>query len=248
MFVYDFDNPNHKGNVAEAAFTSHATRCGIPVLRPQYEHGPYDLVLEIDHQLLRVQCKWGAYQPDKEIVCVRVGRSRHTPRGYVVRKYTADEVDAVGVYCQDLDRCYLIPIEVAADKHMLHLRLGPAKNAQRAALNWAADYELSGAVAQLGRACGWQPQGRGFESHQLHSPDDRAQLVTVGAHEYRNRFGWYMERAAAGETFLITRRGKPYARLTAPQDQLELPAEPPELDPPEPAEVVPITAASERCG
>ena len=49
-------------------------------------------------------------------------------------------------------------------------------------------------------------------------------------------FGWYMERAAAGESFLITRRGKPYARLSPPHDQLDLPA-------PEPAEVVPITEA-----
>jgi prevent-host-death family protein len=46
----------------------------------------------------------------------------------------------------------------------------------------------------------------------------------VGAHEFRERFGWYMERAAAGETFLITRRGKPYARLTPPHEQLDLPA------------------------
>jgi antitoxin (DNA-binding transcriptional repressor) of toxin-antitoxin stability system len=45
-----------------------------------------------------------------------------------------------------------------------------------------------------------------------------------------------MERAAAGETFLITRRGQPYARLCPPHDQLNLPE-------PEPAEVVPITLA-----
>jgi antitoxin (DNA-binding transcriptional repressor) of toxin-antitoxin stability system len=49
-----------------------------------------------------------------------------------------------------------------------------------------------------------------------------------------------MERAAAGESFLITRRGKPYARLSPPHDQLDLPA-------PEPAEVVPITTIKERC-
>ena len=36
----------------------------------------------------------------------------------------------------------------------------------------------------------------------------------VGAHEFRNRFGWYMERAAAGESFVITRRGKPLACLS----------------------------------
>jgi len=35
----------------------------------------------------------------------------------------------------------------------------------------------------------------------------------VGAHEFRNRFGLYMERAAAGTEILIRRRGKPYARL-----------------------------------
>ncbi|MGH2982462.1 MAG: type II toxin-antitoxin system Phd/YefM family antitoxin [Solirubrobacterales bacterium] len=38
-------------------------------------------------------------------------------------------------------------------------------------------------------------------------------FFTVGAHEFRNRFGWYMERAAAGEQFLVTRREKPYVRL-----------------------------------
>jgi antitoxin (DNA-binding transcriptional repressor) of toxin-antitoxin stability system len=48
-----------------------------------------------------------------------------------------------------------------------------------------------------------------------------------------------MERAAAGESFLITRRDKPYARLSPPYEQLDLPA-------PEPAEVVPITTAKER--
>jgi len=35
----------------------------------------------------------------------------------------------------------------------------------------------------------------------------------VGAHEFRNHFGYYMERAAAGAEILIRRRGKPYARL-----------------------------------
>jgi antitoxin (DNA-binding transcriptional repressor) of toxin-antitoxin stability system len=36
-----------------------------------------------------------------------------------------------------------------------------------------------------------------------------------------------MERAAAGESFLVTRRGKPYARLTPPFEQL---TEPPDED------------------
>jgi prevent-host-death family protein len=38
----------------------------------------------------------------------------------------------------------------------------------------------------------------------------------VGAHEFRNHFGLFMERAAAGAEILIKRRGRPYARLGPP--------------------------------
>jgi antitoxin (DNA-binding transcriptional repressor) of toxin-antitoxin stability system len=55
-----------------------------------------------------------------------------------------------------------------------------------------------------------------------------------------------MERAAAGESFLITRRGKPYARLSPPHDQLEIPPEVPEPQPAQPGKVVPITVAAQR--
>jgi antitoxin (DNA-binding transcriptional repressor) of toxin-antitoxin stability system len=57
-----------------------------------------------------------------------------------------------------------------------------------------------------------------------------------------------MERAFRGETFLITRRGQPHARLSPPHDQLEIPTEPPDPEPSEPADVVPITAAGVRAG
>jgi prevent-host-death family protein len=53
-------------------------------------------------------------------------------------------------------------------------------------------------------------------------------VAEVGAHEFRNHFGYYMERAAAGEEILINRRGKPHARLGPPsrssQQALELAA------------------------
>ena len=63
--------------------------------------------------------------------------------------YGLDEVDAVAVYCQELKRCYWLPIEVVAGRRALSLRLEPAANNQRSAVNFAADYEL-GAIAQLG--------------------------------------------------------------------------------------------------
>ena len=41
-------------------------------------------------------------------------------------------------------------VDLIADRFSVQLRTEPARNGQRAALNWAADYELPGAIAQLG--------------------------------------------------------------------------------------------------
>jgi antitoxin (DNA-binding transcriptional repressor) of toxin-antitoxin stability system len=40
-----------------------------------------------------------------------------------------------------------------------------------------------------------------------------------------------MQRAAAGESFLITRRGRPHARLVPPDARLELTEGPPDRGP-----------------
>ena len=232
MFVSDHD-PNLKGNVAELKIAAEAARLGVPVLRPMTEHERYDLVFELGEKFFRVQCKWACRKGD--VIIVRGESSRRTADGFLRRPYTAEEVDALAAYCPEVDCCYLIPIAAMDGMRQLSLRVAPTKNGQRACLNWAADYELSGAIAQLGeRLHGMQEVvGSSPTSSTLDTP------VTVGAHEYRNHFGWYMERAAAGESFLITRRGRPYARLSPPHEQLDLPA-------PEPAEVVPITTAKER--
>jgi prevent-host-death family protein len=158
----------------------------------------------------------------RDVVAVTLMSTRYTSGGRQIRRpYSASEVDAIAVYCEALDESYLLAPEMFDGRRGVYLRIAPPRNGQRAQLNWAAQYELSGAVAQLGRASEWHSEGRGFESHQLHSSIRSGQEV-VGAHDFRSRFGWYMERAAAGEEFLVTRRGKPYVRLIPARDQLEL--------------------------
>jgi prevent-host-death family protein len=212
---------NHKGAIAEAKIAAAAVELGIPVLKPISEHGRYDLVFEVDGRLFRIQCKWAARRG--EVLTVYTGGNYLSPRGYVRSTYTSDEIDAIAAYSGELGCCYLLPIEVVAGQFMVHLRLSAPKNAQRASIHWASQYEFSGAVAQLGRASRWHREGRGFESHQLHSPNGG--IEAVGAHEFREHFGWYMERAAGGERFAITRRGKPFARLLPPTDRLGLTVE-----------------------
>jgi prevent-host-death family protein len=209
------EDPNHKGNVAETAIAAAAIKLGIDVLRPMVEHTRYDLIFDVNDQLLRIQCKWAPLKGD--VIHVNLTSSRYTSGGRLIRRsYDANEIDAVGVYCEDLDRCYLLPINRVAGMRAMHLRVGAPRNGQRAQLNWAADHHLQGAIAQLGERRDGIAKGVGSSPT---GSTQRAEPEAVGAHVFRNHFGWYMERAHAGERFLVTRRGKPYVRLIPANDQ-----------------------------
>lgn len=206
-------NSNRKGSIAELAIAHEAGRLGYGVLWPLIEHGRFDLAIELGTRIARIQCKWGQLQD--EVIRVSLATSRHTPlNGYIRTKYTAAEVDAVGIHCGELNQCFLIPITEIEGRSTINLRLRPARNNQQAAVNFAADYEFPGAVAQLARAIGWQPVGRGFESLQLHKPVSGVQVI--GSNEFGAHTAPYVERAKAGERFLITRRGRPMAALVPP--------------------------------
>jgi prevent-host-death family protein len=208
-------DPNLKGNVAELAIATEAARLGLSVFKPLTEHERCDLVLGIGGELVRVQCKWAACHED--VIQVRLRSSYHSPtRGYVVTTYDAEEVDFVAVYCADADYgFYLLPAPLFQNRKTLHLRLGPARNGQRAALHFAADYRLPGAVAQLAERSDGIRKVRGSIplSSIIGNRSSEGPAEEVGAHEFRNHFGYYMERAAGGGEVLVRRHGRPYARL-----------------------------------
>jgi prevent-host-death family protein len=232
---------NDKGNIAEVAITLEAMRLGIDVLKPVAEHVRYDVAFDLGHRILRVQCKWARF--DGAVVCAHLVGFRHTSRGPVRSTYSADEIDAVALYCDELNKVYLIPADLIDGQSAVHLRLRPAKNAQRAAINWADKYSL-GAIAQLGERRGGTAKVAG--SSPAGSTQDAEEIV-VGAHEFRNHFGYWMERAAAGDEILITRRGRRYARLSPPDPQLATTGTAPDPAPaPAPAEARPGTARTSR--
>lgn len=110
----------------------------------------------------------------------------------------------------------------------MHLRLVAARNGQRAALNWAQQYEL-GAVAQLAERRHGMAEARGSNPLSSTSQAEKAPAVeTVGAHQFRNHFGYYMERAAEGAEVLVSKRGRPFVRLLGPDGEKPLEAVEPE--------------------
>jgi len=139
--------PSQKGAVAEAAITAMAIELGLTVLRPLCEGRRYDLVVDLEPRLLRVQCKLARRVDGVLYVCVKTNRC--TPGGYVSTSYTADEIDAVGAYSPDLRSCFLIPIAEVAGRRAIHLRLDPARNNQAQGIKWARDYDFATVLAGL---------------------------------------------------------------------------------------------------
>jgi hypothetical protein len=211
---------NRIGAIAETAIAAELVQLGYHVLRPVVE-GRYDLAIYVDGCFIRVQCKSAPMRGEN--VVVRARTCRRTADGYRHGTYTADEVDVIAAYSPKLRRCFAVPITIFGHGGTVYLRTTPARNGQRAGLHFADDY-LLGAIAQLEERCDGIAEVVGSSPTSSTPQAVDAAPTVIGAHEFRNRFGWYMERAAAGEPILITRRGKQHLHLSSAVPELRMTA------------------------
>jgi hypothetical protein len=212
---------NVKGAIAEQAIILAAVKLGVSVWKPVSEHGRCDLVLEIAARLWRVQCKWGRLTDAGDLVIARIGGCRRSTSGYVRSTYSGDEVDLFGIYCGDLDHCF-VPASLAVGKHGLSLRLSAPRNGQRACINLASSFDFEGAIAQLGERLTGSQEVVGSSPTSSTSPQDpptgaHQAPTTIGSHIFREQLGWWMDRVAAGEEIVVARHGKPRLRLSPAQ-------------------------------
>lgn len=76
-------------------------------------------------------------------------------------------------------------------------------------------------MAQLVARLVRNEKARGSNPLSSTSPEESASsteevtdnVIDVGAHQFRNHFGYYMEQAAAGAEVVVSRRGRPYVRM-----------------------------------
>jgi hypothetical protein len=111
-------HPVDKGDVTALVVAAALIKRGEVILLPFSQNSRYDLAVDRNGQLFRIQCKTGRIKvtkrnPSRTIrfkVCSGGGHERR-PR----KAYTSDEIDAFGVYCPETGAVYLVPFaEVAA--------------------------------------------------------------------------------------------------------------------------------------
>jgi PD-(D/E)XK endonuclease len=75
--------------------------------------------------------------------------ARRCAGGFVKRYYSASEVDAIGAYSRDLDRCFFIPLADMPGRSLVQLRLHACRNNQRLGVNWADDFDFAARLGAL---------------------------------------------------------------------------------------------------
>jgi hypothetical protein len=113
-------------------------RTGYHVSIPFGENNRYDLIVEKDSTLSRVQVKTGRLR--KGVIRFACFSSHAHRGGPSCRRYTG-EIDSFAVYCPDVDAVYLLPID-AIPVHLGMLRVVPTLNGQSRKIRWARDFEL----------------------------------------------------------------------------------------------------------
>jgi len=97
-----------KGDVSEIRVAAALRRMGYTVLFPFSEGEQYDLCADTGDEFVKVQVKY-ARLTDTGSVNVPCMCSNSSKSGNNSTFYTADQIDGIAAYCDELDRCFWIP-------------------------------------------------------------------------------------------------------------------------------------------
>lgn len=147
------EHPKAVGDRTTLAVMLALMTLGHNVAVPFGENTRYDLIVESEGKLQRVQCKTGRLR--NGVVVFRTASSyAHHPNPKPRQRHYRGQVDAFAVYCPETCGVYLIPIDsLPADA--ASLRIAPTRNGQRKLVRDGAAHEVATvdvAVPPLARA------------------------------------------------------------------------------------------------
>lgn len=135
-------SPKQKGLNTELHCISYFSDCGFLVSTPYGDNGRYDLIVDVNGHLLRIQAKTCSliYDSEGEASGIKFScrSARINTRESYVRRYTKDEIDYFATYWNH--KVYVIPVEEASTEKILHFF--EPKNNQGYKMSFLEDYTI----------------------------------------------------------------------------------------------------------
>lgn len=130
---------NKKGDFGEVMVIADLMKRGYQVSVPYGHDTLYDLVVDRNGKLERIQVKYT--KSDGYVIKVRLVHDAKNKNG--CKKYSGTEIDWIAVFDEYTNKCYYIPSEKigSGEKSAIRLRLIETKNRQEKNVNLASLYE-----------------------------------------------------------------------------------------------------------
>lgn len=132
-----------KGNLTELQCLTAFYELGYKVSIPYGENCRYDLILDVNNTLLRIQVKTSKFI-DEECFSFVTRSTRINSQGNFSRNYTKEEIDYFATFYRG--KCYLVPVEECGVEKKL--RFCYPSNGQKKGINLAENYELKNMLKQ----------------------------------------------------------------------------------------------------
>ncbi len=129
---------NVKGQLAVSKTELRALELGYMPNRPVFD-GRYDLIIDKNGQLVRVQIKYADGKPSNSNGSVVV-KLEYENRKKIFTTYNNNEVDALVVYIPKIGKLCYFPKKVFINKRKLNIRIEKSKNNQKKGIIAAEDY------------------------------------------------------------------------------------------------------------
>lgn len=141
---------NTKGDISMACVVAELTKRGISVSVPYTDNKRYDLIMDYNSKLYRMQVKTILYKPENNglMMFKTVSSNTTKTKGYYERRYRHGEIEGFLAYCIELDKVYLAWIgEVPLGR--FSMRINEALNGQKQRIRYAHEYELDRKLSEL---------------------------------------------------------------------------------------------------
>lgn len=129
-------NPKEKGEITEYIIIAQLLKDGFSVSKPCGDSQRYDLLVDIESKILKIQCKT-ARTKDKILTFDCCSNNWNTK----IKKSYKGEIDYFMVYSPDLDKMYIAHVDNVGSTACFLRLYKPDKNNSN--IRWAKDYEYS---------------------------------------------------------------------------------------------------------
>ena len=135
------------GDIGETQAIALFTKNKIAVSRPMTNNVRYDLIVDINDRLYRVQVKSTSAIKDGKMEFA-TKTTNYTKGSWSSNRYSTNEVDMFFLYCVENDWCGLfIPDEEIPST--LYIRTAPPKNNQKVGIRLMEDYSFDKQLVSL---------------------------------------------------------------------------------------------------